>query len=422
MHDLGAHIIEHWSHERGNILHVACSGGVDSMALLHCLHEAHFDVRVIHVNYQLRGEDSNQDEAFVHAFCQQQNIPFSSRRVALNDQLKTGGNLQELARNVRYNWFEEILAENDQHRIVLAHHANDQVETFFMNLARKSGIMGLSCMPEVRNKILRPFLNFSKSELKSYAISNEIPWREDQSNQKNNYRRNILRNVFIPEIKQTIPTIETSVLTLIETFQQTQRNLETSINSITKKIQKEGHLNIEEYNHLNEWEKIELLRQMGVPASYVQRFNDLTQSSTGKEVPLPSSNFKRVVRNREQLDFLELESFQFELKTDIISSLPEHFSKDVIFLDADKVSGPLQLRVWETGDRIASIGLNGSQLISKIIKDARFSPNQKSKTLVLHDDRHIHWCVGLKVGRHALATEKTREILRCSVIYPITPK
>lgn len=422
MLDLSHHIYEHWSHEHESILYVACSGGVDSMTLLFGLHQTNFNVRVIHVNYQLRGEDSNLDETLVHDFCKHHNIPFYSRRVSLSDQLKNGGNLQEIARNVRYNWFEEILAENDLNRVVLAHHANDQVETFFMNLARKSGIMGLSCMPNVRNKILRPLLNFSKEELKSYAVSNEIKWREDLSNQKNNYRRNVLRNVFIPEMKASIPEIESSVLTLIEQFQQTQNELTTSIMPVVENIHLTGHLMIAKYNQLNEWEKVEMFRQMDIPATYVQRIDDLTQSPTGKEVPIPSSNLKRIVRNREQLDFIKLESFQFELKTDVVSSLPEHFSKDVIFLDADKISGSLHLRVWETGDRIAPIGLNGSQLISKIIKDAKLSPAKKSKTLVLHDDQHIHWCVELKVGRHAMATENTDNILRCSVIYPTTPK
>ena len=166
MHKIERHIESDWSHLKTNTLYVACSGGLDSIVLASVLSKLNFKVNVIHVNYQLRDQDSELDAQFVEAFCQSKSLPFKKRTVDLNSQLKDGGNLQELARNVRYDWFNEILSKSPENRVALAHHLNDQVETFFLNLARKSGVMGLACMPAENNGIIRPLLDFTKEELK----------------------------------------------------------------------------------------------------------------------------------------------------------------------------------------------------------------------------------------------------------------
>ena len=162
----------------------------------------------------------------------------------LNKKLEDGGNLQSVAREFRYAWFKEIIDEGAS--VVLAHHADDQIETFFLNMARNAGIMGLAAMPEENNGIYRPLLAFSKKDLIKYAENHDLKWREDSSNASNKYRRNLLRNKLLPELNNEIPTLSDSVKELILRFQQMQSILENNIAPIVKTIKDNNQLSITE--------------------------------------------------------------------------------------------------------------------------------------------------------------------------------
>lgn len=402
-----------WRNLRNNQLFLACSGGIDSIVLLHLFHSLKLNFSVIHVNYQLRGEASNQDAAFVKSVCDQFQIPCKIRKVDLKKILENGGNLQDEARKVRYNWFSEILDTDPNNRIALAHHSDDQIETFFMNLARKSGVLGLACMKTEHNGIVRPLLDFSKAEILKYAQVNSLQWREDQSNKSNAYTRNRLRNKFIPFMNDQLPNVSSSVSLLIKRFQATQIDLEQSVFPIVESIRNSNSLSIETYVNLSEWERVELLRQLNISASYSQRILDLGER--GKQLELNDSMYNSIVRDENQYTFLKTGTFSPELIIEEMSSLPEKFNKDVAYLDASKIQGDLVLRKWEIGDRISPIGMKGSQLVSDVIKDAKITADAKRNQLVVHDDETILWCVGLKISRKALPTEQTKKIMRCSV-------
>lgn len=226
-----------WSWLKSKNLFLACSGGVDSMVLLHLLVKADFQVSVLHVNYHLRGEDSYNDAQFVKSSCEKLNLPCYLKSVNTNQILQEkGGNLQDVARKIRYNWFNEITEKDPSNFILLAHHNDDQVETFFQHIARKSGILGLAGMLQNYNQIVRPLLNSSKEEILEFAKSNDILWREDKSNIKNDYTRNKLRNILLPEVINQIPTLKDSVLTLVKAFQDTQKDLELKVKPIVFNI------------------------------------------------------------------------------------------------------------------------------------------------------------------------------------------
>lgn len=369
---------------------------------------------MIHVNYQLRGEASNEDADFVRSVCDQLQVPCEIRRVDLKKALENGGNLQDEARKVRYNWFHEILEDDSNNRIALAHHTDDQVETFFMNLARKSGVLGLACMKSEHNGIIRPLLDFSRAEIVKYAQVNGIQWREDQSNKSNAYTRNRLRNEFIPFLQREMPTLNSSVSLLIEKFQKTQMELEKSVSPVVESIRTTHSLSIEKFNDLSELERVEMLRQLKISASYAKRMMELKER--GKRLQIGNSTYYTIVRDEKQYTFLKTETFSSELIVDEVDALPEVFSKDVAYFDESKIKGELSLRIWKIGDRISPVGMKGSQLISDIIKDAKITADAKQNQLVVHDEENILWCVGLKVSGKALPTEKTAKILRCSVI------
>jgi tRNA(Ile)-lysidine synthase len=297
MSKIKAHIQEFTaSFEADTTYYVACSGGVDSMVLLTVLHQLGKTIHVLHVNYHLRGEASDLDQQLIEDFCNQHSIPYSIHSVELSKELENGGNLQDLARNVRYTFFKEKALEIHT-KIVLAHHADDQLELFLLNIARKSGVMGLSCMLPEYGRIIRPLLPFSKQEILEFAKKEGIVWREDASNQSNKYRRNSIRNVFLPEIEAQLPEFRESCLYLIEQFQKNQLEVEQKIKIITHKIQQENLLLYTEFDVLTEVEHIELLRQLAIPFGFLKEFKKLRHAENGKRLQLKKAN-QLVIRTR----------------------------------------------------------------------------------------------------------------------------
>ncbi len=419
MHSIEEHIDEQWNHLKKATLFVACSGGLDSVVLVFILHKLNFNLHVLHVNYQLRGEDSEKDARFVIDFCQQNKIPYSIKTIDLGKQLADGGNLQELAREVRYSWFQEQIEDAEEGFIAVAHHQDDQIETFFLNLSRNAGVMGLASMLEQNEKIIRPFLPFSRKEIHAYAIENKIYWREDVSNKSNKYRRNALRNLILPLLSAKIPSLKESVLILIEQFQQKQVELERKIEKIIAEINNKQSLSISIYKNWDELERIEFFRQLNEPFSKVEQLNAILNAENGKKIVLEKNVlFKEIVKVNEDLIFVLRDKIEkeFHLVIQEVKILPQTFSKREIYLDASKIKGELMLRKWQIGDRIKPVGMKGSKLISDCIKDAHVPIAEKEDVLVLCDDENIHWCLGITVGRLAIANQETTMIKKVKVV------
>jgi tRNA(Ile)-lysidine synthase len=407
MRDLESVLKDFLGDEPWNRYFVACSGGLDSMTLLYLLQKLNKNVSALHINYLLRGEDSEKDQELVEEACKQLGIPCHVKRVDLKRYLsEAGGNLQEQARKVRYSYFETFKVKRD-HFIVLGHHSDDQVETFFLNLARGGGMMGLSAMLPKHEQYLRPFLTFSKEEILGYALKHELKWREDLSNTKNDYNRNKLRNVILPELEKEIPTLRESVLTMVDVFQSTQKELELVVCDLAKKVEEERQLNLHEYENLNEFERIELLRQLDLAPSTADELNKLMHTEKGKKIYLHDSRFQMIIRETDHFYFGDNEPVLILpaiVKTPV-DQLPQLFSKDEIYLDPKKIKGELVVRTWRKGDRMKPVGLAGSKLVSDILTDAKVPHSARAHQLVLTDDEKILWCVGFAIGREAIATK-----------------
>lgn len=424
MSDLFQHITTKWSHLSKKTIFLACSGGVDSMTLLHLFQKAKWDVEVMHVNYQLRGEDSENDMKLVIDTCERYLIPFHLKRIDLQPILdEKGGNLQEVARKVRYDFFEEKRSLSRDNYIALGHHKNDQIETFFMHLARKSGIMGMACMPAEHHQFIRPLLPFSKEEIIQYAKGNGVEWREDYSNKTNKYTRNILRNILLPELQQQFPTLEESVLLLVQKFQETQNELEKIISPIFQNIHQEEILFFSDYDFLSENEKVELLRQLGQKSSLLKELEKLRSTQKGKLIYLEtadlSGSFIQIVREDLYFLFIKKNDKIQQIPTlhiEETNHLPSLFSKEEIYLDPSKIKGNLLLRKWKSGDKMHPIGMKGSKLISDIIKDAKIPSSQKKDVLVLTDEEKIIWCVNIRCGTEAIADDKSHLIWKMKVL------
>lgn len=418
------HIAQKMEPFRAHLVFVACSGGVDSMVLSELLRKQGFQLELVHVNYGLRGADSEADMQHVLTYGEKHNIPV---HVQTADPKLFQKNTQAKAREFRYAWFNELLAQHEKCVLVLAHHSDDQVETFFLNLARKSGVMGLACMPFQRGSYLRPLLDISKKELVSFARNQGITWREDISNAKLTYKRNILRSLLLPELTALSPELNENVLLLVRHFQEKQKDLETKLAPVASEWKNKRELPLHTWKSFDEHEKMELLRQIHQSAHLLSTIDLLVNGIKGAHALLePSSNFpfKALAREANTLRLIASNGARRQAQLHVLeqASLPNAFDKDSIHLDADLLQGPLRLRTWELGDRMAPIGMKGTKLISEIIADAHIPFEEKDQVLVVCDDAHIHWCVGLKIGRMALASPQTSKILKCTLTFSTTPK
>jgi tRNA(Ile)-lysidine synthase len=370
------------------------------MVLLHVLHKNGYEVSALHVNYQLRGLDSENDQKLIETTCERYGIPFHIKRTDLHKQLEEkGGNLQEEARNERYTFFDNFTKTADS-KIVFGHHADDQVETFFLNLARGAGIMGLAGMLEVNQCYLRPLLPFSKAEIIAYATENEVVWREDISNESNKYQRNKLRNVFLPAVKKVIPDVSESVLLLVRVFQESQRELEKIVTPISREILKNSTLSLKDFKLLSKEEVLELLRQLGVPLRMFTEVIKLQHSEKGHRLNLTHKDYACIIREADYFYFqrINLNLEKAVLNIEKVDFLPTQFTKDVLFINPIAVEGELKLRKWEIGDRMRPIGAGGSKLISDILSDEKVPNHLRKEQFVVHDDRQIFWCVGFAIG------------------------
>ncbi len=396
---------------RRQTIFIGCSGGVDSMVLAHFLHEHQFNIHVLHVNYQKRGTESDGDMKFVRLFCKDRNIPFDGR---LYDE-SGAGNFQLNARKFRYKFFEEFAAGNNG-VIALAHHADDQVETFFMNLMRQSGIPGLASIPVQRQHYIRPFLHIPKEELIRYAGEKGIKWREDRSNQSVEYLRNRWRLEFIPQMEKAVPELKRSALILIDAFQKTQWELEQKTVSVLSSILNDRKLSVECYDSLSSEELFELWRQLHQPPGLFHRFLEIRSYPKGKYIEIKDP-FIKIIRESTYLSFVArtMDEAVPRLKTTRVDALPRTFSKNEIYLNPGKIKGELKIRTWQQGDKLFPVGMKGGQSISQIIRDAKVPFAEREKVLVVHDDTTIHWVVRLKVSRIAASRAGDDAILKVEI-------
>lgn len=395
---------------------VAVSGGVDSMLLLVLMLEEKLPIHVLHVNYHLRGIESEEDELLLRNYCESNKIPITVDSIYLKEKLEAdGGNLQNEARKVRYDFFQKELNKVSNSKLVLAHHLNDQLETFFLQLLRNAGIAGLSGMKPQNNNLLRPLLGFKKEEIYALAIERKISWREDKSNAKNDYSRNRLRNEIIPFLITKIPNLENSILLLQEIFEENLLETHQKINTIYLEIEKLSYLKIATWNQLQSIEKIELLKKLIIPTSLFDSFNKLAQAQKGAKIQWNTDLIQKlVIRENDYFQFItnEVEFKLPKIEIEKTTNFPSTFYKSTIYLDKSKIKGEISLRKWKIGDRIYPIGLQGSKLISDVITDAKIPNHLRENQLVLTDEVKILACFNLSIDRRAIASKSSQSILK----------
>jgi tRNA(Ile)-lysidine synthase len=399
---------------------LAVSGGHDSMLLLDLCRSNSLSITVLHVNYQLRGEESNGDQAFMESYCLLHSIPIHVHRIDLKEKLISGGNLQQLARKERYAFFERHLNQVPNSYLMAAQHQDDQLETFWLQLFRGSGLSGLQGMLEKNGRILRPFLPFSKMELVQLSKEMNLSWREDSSNQNTKYLRNLFRLKLIPSLEQEIPTLRDSIQIIQSVFQSTLKENQAEIEALTNEILKNKTITLDEIFHLSDFKLVEILKRLSIPVVFTKKIPELLQSEAGKRLnwKVNDGPFQAIVKERDFLRFVSTNPISFATPTfqaQFISSLPTEFDKNTLFLDQSKIRGELYVRPWTKGDRMQPIGLSGSKLISDILKDDHVPSSEKQERFVLCDDEKIICCIGHRIDRRSIANEQSKLLIRVEI-------
>lgn len=419
---------------KGKKLLLATSGGIDSMVLADLLLKGDFEITIAHCNFQLRGIESFEDQKFIENFAHKNNIPvfitqFDTRAFAEDYKLST----QVAARELRYNWFYELLETENCDFILTAHHADDNFETFLINLSRGTGIEGLTGIPQQNEKIIRPLLAFSRTEIEAYANENQVEWREDSSNASDKYLRNKIRHNIVPLLKELNPEFLSAFQKTQDYLQQTQSMAEDAAIMVYQQVAQEAndeiHFNLKKlkklpnyHSYLYQW-----LSEFGFSAW--KDIYALADSQSGKQIFSPEF---RLIKNR---DFLILSPLKNESEiseflidentTDVNFPIKLSFSKvdsvietsdKTIFTDAEKMEFPLTLRRWNEGDVFEPFGMGGkSKKVSKFFKDEKFSLAEKEKTWLLCSGNKIVWIVGKRADERFKVSETTKNMLQIAL-------
>lgn len=425
------HLDTHLGFLKDSKLLLAISGGLDSVVLAHLCHKLELKVSFAHCNFNLRGAESDADEEFVLELSEDLELEIFIESFETEAYAKEEGiSIQMAARELRYNWFSELAEQLGFDYILTAHHADDNLETFLINLTRGTGLKGLTGIPEVSDKIVRPLLPFSRETLEVYAIAEHIKWQEDSSNASTKYLRNKLRHDIIPILKQMNPQLLQNFQTTISNLQDSQDLIEDVIVKIQKKVvEVEGDqikLSVEKLKKLSNPKAYlyQLLKDFNFTA-----WNDvvhLLDAQSGKQV---FSSTHRLLKDR---DFLLLSEIDLESKDIIISILKEdkevttlvgdlfidqadvisETSKNSIYVDADQFKFPLTIRKWQEGDLFYPLGMKGKKKLSKYFKDEKLSLIDKESIWILFSGEDVVWIIGKRADERFKVKDTTTNILK----------
>ncbi len=429
----------------GTSILVACSGGVDSMVLVDVLLKLNYNISLAHCNFQLRGKESDADELFLHDFAMKHNIPFynikfDTKEYKQNKDVST----QMAARELRYNWFEQIRKENHYHSIAVAHHLDDQLETILLNITKGTGIKGLTGMQPKNGYIIRPLLEISKQEILEYAKQNNIVFREDSSNASDDYQRNLIRHQIVPQLQKINPALHETAAVFINRMNDYEGLVDAQLLSVKKKCysEKDGITEIKmgfiKAHKSGKTILFHLLRDFGFNSDVVQNIFDVKE--TGKQF---FSETHRIVTDRKSLfivpknvereNYLSFDkipnqivfnNYKIQCSIVAVQELNIKPSNRYAYFDADKIEFPLLIRYYKEGDYFYPFGMSkpktpgkiGKKKLSKYFKDEKFSLLDKENTAVLFSGEKLIWLLGHRIDDRYKVTDKTKTVLKMVIV------
>jgi tRNA(Ile)-lysidine synthase len=433
-----SHIQKKLPYIQSKKLLLAVSGGLDSMVLFHlCKQDG--DIAIAHCNFRLRGIESDAETTFVQQTAKEAGVHchighFDTYAYAKEKKLST----QMAARQLRYNWFQDLARENGYDYILTAHHLNDSAETLLINLSRGTGLKGLAGIPVKNGNIVRPLLPFSRKQIKEYALSKSIQWKEDSSNASDDYLRNAIRLNAIPALEKETPSFLEGVRNTQEYLKQSVSLLgaykeylkQTLCYPLNSVMGPSGFcIDLEKLSSHDDSEAVLFLLLNDYGFTSWQDIYDLKDAQSGKKV---NSATHYIFKDRATLQVVPLEEEKIEQSVYWIEKEDRVYEvgnlqlscvevasrsnggKNEIFVDKDRLNYPLQIRTWKEGDYFFPLGLKGKKKLSKFFKDEKLSLIEKEHVLVMCSDQDIVWILGMRPDDRFKVTDTTKTILKIS--------
>jgi tRNA(Ile)-lysidine synthase len=423
---------------------LAVSGGVDSVVLCELCKQAGYDFVIAHCNFQLRGAESERDEQFVQQLGEKYGVEvkvkrFDTEQYAAANKLS----IQEAARALRYEWFEELAVSPESGvgnlvllNIVTAHHKDDNMETLLMNFFRGTGLHGLTGIPAAYGQIKRPLLSFSKEEILAFAKEQQLDYVEDSSNQSSKYTRNFFRNELIPAISKVYPQVKDNLQDNIDRFKQIEKLYQLSVGAIKKKLLKEKgaevHIPVKQLmGYHNRALIYEIIKEYGFQEKQVEELVKLAASDSGKYIESPVLQY-RIIKHRHWFIISPVQSAAstaivieekdkqviFEqgiLQVETTSDIKPETSNFIASIDFNKVTFPLLLRKWKTGDYFYPLGMTKKKKLSRFFIDQKLSKTAKENAWVIESDKRIIWVVGHRIDERVKIIPSTKKSLKLSL-------
>ncbi|MRH99639.1 tRNA lysidine(34) synthetase TilS [Kriegella sp. EG-1] len=412
---------------------LAISGGIDSVVLAHLLFKCNYKFALAHCNFKLRGEESEKDELLIHDLSEHYNCKLhvtTFNTVSYAEKYKVS--IQMAARELRYPWFNEIVNDFGYKMVLTAHHADDNLETFLINLSRGTGIEGLTGMPQKTATLARPLLIFSRAQIAAYAEAQNLIWREDASNADTKYLRNKIRHELLPTLKTLHPTFEMNFEQTIKNLQGTVALLKNYIDELKENLfqEKKGvlYISIQKLKQLEPLDAYlyELFKAYGF-TSFVD-IRNLLNALSGKAV---FSKTHRLLKDREYLLLQEIQisdeqeyfleegitEINHPIKLKVTTTENNAFSGDsnILFVDKKTLKYPLVVRKRQEGDYFYPLGMKGKKKVSKFFKDEKMDMIAKENQWLLFSDNKLVWIIGKRADERFKVSDTTTTILKITV-------
>jgi len=415
---------------------VAVSGGMDSVVLCELLQQAGFAFTIAHCNFRLRGEESGRDEKFVRQLAVDYGKEVLVREFDTSEYAAARGvSIQVAARELRYDWFGEVLEKWGGGRILTAHHLDDNIETLLMNFFKGTGIAGLRGILPRQGDVVRPLLFTGRAVLQQFALEAGLNWMEDSSNQSDKYTRNYFRHRVIPLIGEVYPAALHNLAENIGRFREIEYIYRQAIDGQLKKLLE--HRGNEVFIPVLKLKQsaplttlvYEMITPYGFSAQQTTAVIALLDSGSGKYV---SSATHRILRNRNWLIVSPLLTTEaanilveaagasvvfagggLVLQNLSVSELPEDLGDNwVAWLDAADIQFPLLLRKWQAGDYFYPLGMRKKKKLARFFIDSKLSLADKEKVWVLEMNKKIVWVVGMRIDDRFRIGEGTKQVLK----------
>jgi tRNA(Ile)-lysidine synthase len=417
---------------QANRILLAVSGGKDSVLMLHLFKAIGADVGVAHCNFNLRADEAQRDESFVALLAKNLGLPFyvthfDTKKYAAENKIST----QMAARDLRYNWFEEIRASQGYDYIALAQHQNDAVETVLINLTRGTGISGLHGILPKRDRLIRPLLFLNRKQIEEIVNTNNMDFVEDSSNASTNYTRNKIRLQVVPHLQEINPNLEKTFAENIVRFAELETFLNIQVQKLESKIlnkRTDGiYIPLEEIAKLNPQKLLlyELLKTFGFGENVVQEILDSLKALSGTHF---FSSTHQAIINRRDLVIVEkntsVTSNQFihptteniafgndEISLKFTAEVKFEADLNKAYVNADKLIFPLVLRNWQNGDKFIPLGMRNPKKVSDYFIDEKVPLHLKSTTAILvNGNGEIVWITGMRQDNRYKLTTATKKV------------